>query len=98
MIFPEKSDKWNKLINTELSNDVIYDINNKVGFRGKCIKYLKKYKNSWAIRWYRKIYNLQLNDCEFNIFHEKRNIYAKGAKGGFLMLQDYQDIKKYVKM
>ena len=77
MIFPEKAATWKNLIHNDLTNEVIYDINNKVGFRGKFIRYLKKYKNSWAIRWYRKIYNLQLNDCDFNVFHEKRNIYAK---------------------
>ena len=77
MIFPEKTNNWELIKDSFLTDKIIYDINDNVGFRGKFIKNLKTHKNSWGIRWYRMIYNLQLNDCDFNVFHEKRNIYTK---------------------
>ena len=77
MLFPEKSNKWKEIKNKNLSYDLLYDINKKIGFRGKFIRYFNENNQEWPIRWYKKIYNLQLNNCEFNIFHEKRNIYAK---------------------
>jgi hypothetical protein len=77
MVFPEKSKYWKNITNNDLTNELLYNINDQVGFKGKFIKYLQKNKDTWAIRWYKRIHNLHLNNCVFNVFHEKRNIYAK---------------------